>query len=56
MKIDLIATKDIAANEEIIIDYGSGYWKKMEEFSKFGITKKPISVQQRDARAKQRED
>ena len=55
IKIDIVASRDILKGEEIIIDYGSGYWNTMEHFVKSGIKIKPLSVQLRDERTKHRE-
>jgi SET domain-containing protein len=55
VKIDIIASTDIKKDEEIVIDYGIGYWKTMEQFIQSGIKEKSPATQERDARAKQRE-
>lgn len=54
MSLNLIASQDISANEEVIINYGSGYWKAMEEFVRKGLKKKSVSVKNRDSRAEKR--
>lgn len=54
ISLNLIASQDISANEEIIINYGSGYWKVMEEFVQEGLKKKSVSVENRDLRAEKR--
>jgi len=54
ISLNLIASQDISANEEIIINYGSGYWKVMEEFVQKGLKKKSVSVENRDLRAEKR--
>ena len=53
-KVDIIATKDIEIDEEIILDYGPGYWKVMSDFTQKGMNDKPHSIQERDERAKKR--
>jgi hypothetical protein len=55
MTVHIVATKDISAREEIIIDYGAGYWKTMESYLlNFNTITKPISVLERDERARKR--
>jgi hypothetical protein len=52
MSIDIIANHDIDVDEEIIIAYGQGYWKAMDNFLTNGPKEKPIAAIARDERAK----
>jgi hypothetical protein len=35
-RFNVVATKDIKKDDEIIVDYGMGYWKTMKEFTEKG--------------------
>jgi hypothetical protein len=52
--IDIIANEDIEKDDEIIIDYGPGYWITMDNFLTSGLKEKPIATLERDARAEKR--
>jgi hypothetical protein len=48
------ATRNIAAGEEIIVDYGKSYWKTVEKWRLEGPPQKPSSAIARDLRAARR--
>ena len=50
----IVATKDIARNEEIIVDYGPGYWNTLRNW-KVAPPVKSKAVIERDERAAKRE-
>jgi hypothetical protein len=52
--IDIIANEDIEKDDEIIIDYGPGYWITMDNFLTNGLKEKPIATLEREARAEKR--
>lgn len=54
IRLPLIATKDIAPDSEIIVDYGKGYWNTMKIFWRDGLPIKPASSIERDERARRR--
>ena len=54
IKLPIIATRNIAKDEEIIIKYNTGYWKAMNNFLRNGIPSKSINVIERDNRAAKR--
>jgi hypothetical protein len=52
MSIDIIANCDIDVDEEIIIKYGPGYCKKMDDFLTEGGKQKPLFQSNRDTKLK----
>jgi len=54
IKLPIIAIRNIAKDEEIIIKYNTGYWKAMNTFLQNGIPSKSITVIERDNRAAKR--
>ena len=54
VRLHIIATRNIEFGEEIIINYGIGYWRTMEKFLKNGIACKLDAVVHREERAVKR--
>jgi hypothetical protein len=53
-RFDLIAKRDLKVDEEVIVDYGKGYWHTMNKWEKEGALEKPPSAIAREERAKRR--
>ena len=53
-RFELIALQKIAKGEEIIVNYGPGYWNTMEKWNPNIISEKPKSAIARDERALRR--
>jgi hypothetical protein len=51
----LVALIEIERNEEIIVNYGVGYWKTFEKYVKNGLPEVPKSSVDRDKRASNRD-
>lgn len=54
-RFDVIATTDIKAGEEVIVDYGKGYWTTLEKYFQGRLPTKPASAHSRDERALKRQ-
>lgn len=53
-RFELYAVQNIAVDEEIIVNYGPGYWTTMEKWKPETAMSKPRSVLARDERASRR--
>lgn len=50
----LTATKNIAKGEEIILDYGKGYWKTLRDYHEYGVQPLSEMVLERNKRTEDR--
>lgn len=53
-RFNLIATNRVLKDDEIIVNYGKGYWHTMRKWSNTDFPVKPATAIQRDARAMKR--
>jgi hypothetical protein len=53
-RFDVVAIADIAAGQEVFVNYGNGYWFTMQRFWKQLLPAKPQTAIDRDARARKR--
>lgn len=53
-QFSIVATKDTAENEEIIVNYGKGYWNTLERYKIFGPPICTTSTLERNERALRR--